>query len=107
MKTIKIKATIVRIYITESSNLLEKILTYLQKEAKVRGVTVFRAINGYGETGTHTSFLLDISLDLPIVVEFFDEKKIVKPVLKYLSTIVKPKHIISWDGIINKLENHD
>ena len=48
----------VRIYITESSQLLHTIVTYLKKEANIQGVSVFRAISGFGETGERSSSLL-------------------------------------------------
>ena len=76
MKTVDI--VLVRVYITESSHLLKTIVPYLKKEAKIRGVSVFRAISGFGETGDHSASLMDLSLDLPLVIEFFDKKEKVK-----------------------------
>ena len=61
----------VRVYVTESSHLLNKIVDYLRREVKVRGVSVFRATGGFGESGAHTSSLVDLSLDLPLIAEFF------------------------------------
>ena len=49
----KLEVMVVRIYITESSHLLKKITNYLKTEAKIRGISVFRAISGFGETGNH------------------------------------------------------
>lgn len=92
--------TIVRIYITESSNLLNRTINYLQ-ETKINGFSVFRAISGHGETGTRTSALVDLSLNLPLVIEFFDIPKKVDAVLKHLNTIIKPEHVIFWEGKAN------
>lgn len=65
MKTLNVM--VVRIYITESSHLLNKIVTYLKTDAQVRGVSVFRAVSGFGDSGSnHTASLLDLSLDLPL-----------------------------------------
>jgi len=89
--------TVVRIYITESSKLLEKIVDYLKNEAKISGVSVFRAISGFGDT-VHNSSLIDLSINLPLVIEFFDKKNKVKPAVKYISSLVKPEHIIFWDA---------
>ncbi len=50
MKTMDV--LVVRVYITESSHLLKTILAYLKNEAKIRGVSVFRAISGLGKLGT-------------------------------------------------------
>jgi PII-like signaling protein len=100
MKSINV--TMVRIYITEASHLLNKIVDYLKKEAKIRGISVFRAISGFGESGNHTSSLVDLSLDLPLIVEFFDDdqNKIIKAV-EHLNMIVKPEHIVIWDAKAN------
>lgn len=99
MKTLEV--IIVRVYITESSHLLNKIVSYLKTEAKIRGVSVFRAISGFGETGNHTASLVDLSLDLPLVIEFFDSQNKVDPALEYLSTIIKHEHIIFWSAKVN------
>lgn len=99
MKTVDI--IVVRIYITESSHLLNKIISYLKTEAKIRGVSVFRAISGFGETGNHTASLVDLSLDLPLIIEFFDNQNKVESALGYLNTIIKHEHIIFWNGKAN------
>lgn len=99
MKTIDI--VMVRVYITESSHLLNIIVHYLKNEAKIRGVSVFRAISGFGESGDHTASLIDLSLDLPLVIEFFDSKNIIEPALEYLNSIMKHEHIIFWDAKAN------
>lgn len=99
MKTVDI--IVVRIYITESSHLLNKIISYLKTEVKIRGVSVFRAISGFGETGNHTASLVDLSLDLPLVIEFFDSQNKIKPALEYLNTIIKHEHIVFWDAKAN------
>lgn len=96
MKNLKI--TIVRVYITEASKLLNEILDYLQDEVKIRGITVFRAISGYGESGKHTSSLLELSLDLPLVIEFFDDREKIKTIIQHLHSFLKPKHIVFWDA---------
>lgn len=100
MKTIDV--LVVRIYITEASHLLSKIVDYLKKDAKIRGITVFRAISGFGETGNHTSSLIDLSLDLPLTVEFFDDDRSkIEKALDHLGTIVKPEHIVFWEAKAN------
>ncbi|EKE01082.1 MAG: hypothetical protein ACD_21C00223G0003 [uncultured bacterium] len=103
MKNINVtNVTVVRVYITETSKLLEKVFSYLKDEAKVRGVTVFRAISGYGDNKkTHTASLVDLSLDLPLVIEFFDEKDKTVPIIEHLNSILKPEHIIFWDAKSN------
>jgi hypothetical protein len=59
------KVMVARIYVMESSHLLEKILDYVHNGAKLRGVSVFRAISGFGETGEQTSsFTVQQSFEL-------------------------------------------
>jgi uncharacterized protein len=99
MKTVDV--TFVRIYILESSHMLNTIVNYLKKEAKIRGISVFRAISGFGDTGNHTTSLVDLSLDLPLSIEFFDSKDKVETALEHLSEIIKPEHIVFWTAKAN------
>ena len=62
--------TMVRIYLDEKQ--LNQVLNLLHDEEKVRGVTVFRGISGFGKSGRyHAATLLDLGSHLPVVVEFF------------------------------------
>lgn len=99
MKTIDV--VMVKVYMTESSKLLKPTLEYLSNEANIRGASVFRAIRGFGESGSHASSMIDISLDLPLTIEFFDEKAKVDIALEYLSKTIKPEHIIFWAAKAN------
>lgn len=95
--------TVVRIYITEASGLLKKILKYLHDDIKVRGVSVFRAISGYGDSGTpHESSLVDLSLDLPLTIEFFDRPEKITKALEHINSMVKPEHIVFWAAQANE-----
>lgn len=97
--------TVVRIYLTEGDHQFEKLMAILHDEETVRGVTAFRGIAGFGQSGKmHSSTLIDLSLDLPLVVEFFDAPEKVKQVLVNLNTLIKPGHIISWLAHINSGE---
>jgi PII-like signaling protein len=88
---------VVRIYITEASKLLEQLLDYLKNEAGINGVSVFRAIHGFGTSKTeHSTALVDLSLDLPLAVEFFDEAVKVRHVLEQLNATFKLEHIVFW-----------
>lgn len=101
MKTIDV--LMVRVYITEASHLLNQIVDFLKKDAKIRGVSVFRAISGFGESGNHTASLVDLSLNLPLVVEFFDDDKTkIDNALDHLGTIVKHEHIVLWKAQANE-----
>ena len=95
----QINITMVRIYLTEAEGKLNPLLKRLHDWEKVRGVTVFRGISGFGKSGImHSSTLLDMSLDLPVVVEFFDEPEKVATILDHLSGMIEPGHIVSWQA---------
>ena len=97
------EVTVVRIYLSEGHSQLENLLKRLHDWEKVRGVTVFRGIAGFGAGGElHTAKLLDLSLDLPLVVEFFDEPQKVAAIIDHLNTTIKPGHILSWTAHINE-----
>lgn len=105
MKTIDtidvVDVIMVKIYITESSKLLKPTLEYLKHEANIRGVSVFRAIRGFGESGNHASSLIDLSLDLPLAIEFFDEENKVNIALEHLAKTIKPEHMVFWSAKAN------
>ncbi len=72
-------AVLLRIFIGESDkyegkNLYNYLVQYL-RENHFAGVTVLRGITGYGKASKiRSSDLLDISSDLPIVIEIVDEE---------------------------------
>jgi PII-like signaling protein len=97
-----IDVTMVRIYISEGKASMEHLVKHLHDVEKVRGVTVFRGIIGFGKHGkVHSSALLDMSLDLPLVVEFFDEPARIDAVLEHLNTLIEPGHLVSWQARLN------
>ncbi len=90
---------IVRVYLTEGDKLLKAIMAYLHDEVKVMGVTVFRAIEGFGTSGImHSSHILATALDLPLTVEFFDHIDKVQPIIDRLKTMLGETHIVSWQA---------
>lgn len=96
-----IEVTVVRIYTLERAENVPSILNYLQNDAKVRGISVFRAISGFGETSSPDSSFLDASFSLPLVIEFFDEPKKVTVALEYLTTKIKKEHLIFYPARAN------
>lgn len=93
---------IVRIYLHEAKGHMAELLEYLHDESKVRGVTVFRGVTGFGSSGKyHSSTLMDMSLDLPVVIEFYDEPGKVMPIISELDKTIKPGHIAWWPARIN------
>jgi len=97
------KVTVVRIYLSESAGNLDALLKRLHDWGKVKGVTVFRGITGFGGSGAeHTSRFVDLSLDLPIVVEFFDDPDKVARIIENIQMNIKPQHMLWWDANVNQ-----
>ncbi len=93
------QVTMVRIYLTEAEGRLKKLLNYLHDESQVRGVTVLRGISGFGQSGKiHAAHLVDLSLDLPVIIEFFDTPEKITPILSHLKSLVEPNHIVYWSA---------
>jgi PII-like signaling protein len=91
------KVTVARIYITEGEHLHEKIFKHLHDVSQVMGVTTFRGISGFGKSGNiHSSTLLDMSLDLPLIIEFFDSEYRVNRALDDLKDLIRPGHVITF-----------
>lgn len=91
--------TVARIYVTEGQRVHEKIFERLHDEHKVKGVTMFRGIAGFGESGeTHSSSLLDMSFDMPVIVEFFDEEAVVRAALESLSDLTVSCRVITFSA---------
>jgi PII-like signaling protein len=93
----RVEALMVRIYLSESDHTLKALLACLHDELRVRGVTVMRGIEGYGASGKrHGASLIDLSLDLPLVVEFFDRPERAASAITRVERFVRPGHIVSW-----------
>ncbi|MDH5710864.1 MAG: DUF190 domain-containing protein [Gammaproteobacteria bacterium] len=91
--------TVARIYVTEGQRVHEKIFERLHDEHKIKGVTMFRGIAGFGESGeTHSSSLLDMSFDMPVIVEFFDEEARVRAALDSLSDLTTSCRVITFSA---------
>lgn len=96
------EVTMVRIYCSEAEHKLEPLLTLLHDQEQVAGVTAFRGVAGFGRSGRmHVSSLLDMSLDLPVIIEFFDRPAKVAAVMEHLSQHVEPGHMVSWSAQAN------
>jgi PII-like signaling protein len=94
--------TVARIYLREGEHLLAELLSQLHDQEKVSGVTVLRGIAGFGPDGKmHMTSLVDLSLDLPLIVEFYDAPERVEAVLQHLKTHMGLSHVISWQAQIH------
>jgi hypothetical protein len=92
--------TVARIYLREGEHLLAGLITFLHDEEQVSGVTVLQGIAGFGPDGKiHRASLMDLSLDLPLVVEFYDRPERVEQVLDKLERQMGLSHVLSWPAM--------
>lgn len=89
--------TVARIYLREGEHQLKKVMKLLHDDEKVLGATVFQGIAGFGPDGVmRTASLVDLSLDLPLVVEFYGEPGQMASVIDKLIQQLHLPHIVSW-----------
>jgi PII-like signaling protein len=92
--------TVARIYLREGEHLLAKLIKFLHDEEKLSGVTVLRGIAGFGPDGEmHMASLVDLSLDLPLIVEFYDTPERVDSILEHLETHMGLSHVVCWQAV--------
>ncbi|MEK6750346.1 MAG: DUF190 domain-containing protein [Pseudomonadota bacterium] len=96
------QVTVVRLYITDGEAQLNKVLSLLRTQEHVRGVTVFRGIAGFGPSGKmHASVPPELSLQLPLVIEYFDTPAKVESTLNHVGALIKPGHVVYWNAQTN------
>lgn len=83
-----------RIYIGEADQWNGKSLYHAivlkAKELDMAGATVFRGVMGYGANSRiHTAKIVDLSSDLPILIEIVDSEEYISKLLPYLDEMVK------------------
>lgn len=88
------EAVLLRIFIGESDSYggkpLHKYLIEFFRKEGLAGVTVLRGISGFGKTSIlHTTSILRLSTDLPIVIEVVDKKDKIDKIKDDLTEIVK------------------
>jgi uncharacterized protein len=101
---------LLRIFIGESDRwhgkpLYEAIIEHVRKEG-VAGATVLRGIEGFGaDSRLHTSRILRLSEDLPVVIEMVDTAENIDRVLPALDEMVgegmvttERVHVIAYRG---------
>ncbi len=86
-------AKLVRIYIGESDHWhgkpLYEAIVHLCREKGIAGATVIRGILGYGANSRiHSAKLLELSTDLPLIVEVVDQTDKITPLLPTFEEMV-------------------
>jgi PII-like signaling protein len=93
MKELTGTQTLLRIFISEQDKFQHKPL-YLQilnllRQEKIAGATVLRAIAGFGaKSHIHSASILDISNNLPLVIEAVDTEPDIQRVLPKLDEMI-------------------
>ena len=88
MRTLTGEQVMVRIFFGESDNIEIALLERLRREG-FAGATVFRGVSGFGANSViHTTHLIDLSSDLPIVVEVVDTEEHIERLLPILDDMI-------------------
>jgi len=88
------KAQLLRIFLGENDkigpiNVYEKIVV-LARENNLAGATVYKGIMGFGGTSIiHTSKVLRLSEDLPLVIEIVDTEEKIQSFLPFLDGVLE------------------
>lgn len=104
------EAQLVRVYVGENDTwhgkpLFEAIVLRAREEG-LAGATVFRGMEGYGASSrVHTTRLLELSSDLPVVIELIDVHERIARFLPILDEMVgdglvtkQPVHVVTYRG---------
>jgi uncharacterized protein len=88
-------ASLLRIFIGESDEYqgdpLFKVIVLKAREYHLAGATVFRGPMGFGKSShLHTSGILRLSFDLPIVIEIVDSEEKIQSFLSAIEGILGP-----------------
>lgn len=94
MPKIASQAKRLRIYIGESDRWkrrsLYQAIVEKAKELDLAGATVFRGLMGYGANSRiHTASIIDLSSDLPILVEIIDSEAYIAKLLPFLDEMME------------------
>jgi len=88
------RARRLRIYIGESDKYkgmpLYHAIVLKAKELGLAGATVFRGIEGFGANSRiHSARILDLSSDLPILIDIVDSIEYIEKITPFLDDVVK------------------
>jgi PII-like signaling protein len=109
--TINKDGVLLRIFIGESdqfeSRPLHEAILQLARELGLAGASVLRGIEGFGASSVvHKAALLEMSRDLPIVIEIVDTQQNVEKLLPHLQQMVK-EGMITMEYVIILAYRHD
>lgn len=111
MPKICAKSKRLRVYIGESDRYngtaLFNAIVMKAKELDIAGVSVFRGIEGYGaHSRIHTASIVDLSSDLPVLVEIIDSQEYINKILPFLDEVLTEGMVTIDDVEIIKYGKH-
>jgi len=87
---------VTRVYLSEESPVLNELFDFLH-EQQIKGATIYRGVKGFSANGkTRETRLLDFHMDLPMVLEFFDEPARVDEILNNFRHKIAAGHVLQW-----------
>ena len=103
MPKIHAHAKRLRVYIGEADSWqgksLYRELVLKAKELDLAGATVFHGRMGYGANSRiHSASLIDLSADLPILIEIIDSEEYIQKFLPYLDKMLK-EGLVTIDNV--------
>ncbi len=89
---------LLRIYLTEAAKWEHKpmyeAIVMRAREMGLAGATVLRGPMGYGRSSRlHTAKILDLSMNLPVVIEIFESEAMVSAFLPVLNEMLTSGHV--------------
>ncbi len=104
MRVLDGEQLLVRIFVGDSDKwhhqpLDRALLERLRKEG-FAGATVFRGVAGFGATSViHTAHLVDLSSDLPVVIEVVDDQEHVDRLLPILDEMLTGGALVTMEKV--------
>jgi len=104
MRVLEGDQTLVRIFIGESDQwhhqpLWRALLERLRREG-FAGATVFRGVAGFGAASViHTSSIVDLSGDLPILIEVVDDQEHIEVLQRVLDEMITKGALVTMEPV--------
>ena len=83
-------------------NLYQAIIKKL-READINGATVVRGIEGYGGEGFRSASVVDLSFDLPVIIEVVDTAEKIDAILPVIRAMVNKGVVMTIDVDIHEV----
>jgi hypothetical protein len=104
MRVLDGEQVLVRIFIGESDKWhhqpLERALVERLRKERFAGATVIRGIAGFGAASVvHTAHLVDLSADLPILIEVVDDQEHIQKLLPILDEMITKGALITMEKV--------